>query len=140
VTLFDVAEDALARLLTSGRLRVKGGGLRGGRWTIDFEARRVPLALHGVEVVPGVRVTGVVRDFGRRRQRARLRLAGPATPDGVLQLAGQRVRGRLGGEAVRGTIAIGVVEDASAAAARWRPTLVEMLRAGRELAERPRQR
>jgi pimeloyl-ACP methyl ester carboxylesterase len=140
VTLFDVAEDALGRLLTSGRLRVRGGGLRGGRWTIDFEARRVPLALHGVEVVPGVRVTGVVRDFGRRRQRARLRLSGPATPDGVLQLAGQRVRGKLGGAAVRGTIAIGVVEDASAAAVHGRPTLVEMMRAGLELAERPRQR
>ena len=141
VTLFDVAEDVLGTLLTSGSLRLKGGGLRGGRWSIDLEARRVPLVLRRVEVVPGVRVTGVVRDFGRRRQSARLRLSGPATPDGVLRFAGERVRGALGGKKVRGTISIGVVEDASAASARTpRPTLIEMLRVARELDERPRQR
>ena len=139
-TLFDVAEDVLGTLLTSGSLRLQGGGLRGGRWSIDLEARRAPLVLRAVEVVPGVRVSGVVRDFGRRRQSARLRLSGSATPDGVLELAGQRVRGKLGGRRVSGVIAIGVVEDASAAGAKLRPTLVEMLRAGRELAKRPRQR
>jgi hypothetical protein len=139
VTLFDVAEDLLGELLTSGSLRLGGGGLRDGRWSIDFEARRTPLALRGVVVVPGVRVTGMVRDFGRRRQSARLRLSGPATPDGLLELDGKEVRGRLGGTRVRGTISIGVVEDASTAALRVRPALPD-IRAARELARRPRQR
>ena len=136
VTLFDVAQDALGALLTSGSLRLHGGGLRAGRWSIDFDERRTALVLRGVEVVPGVRVTGVVRGFGRRRQSARLALSGPATPDGTLLLTGRRVRGKLGGAKVNGTIAIGVVEDASAAALDTRPTLREMLRAARELARR----
>jgi pimeloyl-ACP methyl ester carboxylesterase len=140
VTLLDVADGVLGTLLTSGDLRLRGGGLRAGRWSIDFEAPRAALVLHQVEVVPGVRVTGVVRDFGRRRQRARLRLSGPAAPDGVLDLAGARVRGTLGGRPVRGSIVIGVVEDAGAAGADVPPALVELMRAGRELAERPRQR
>ncbi len=140
VTLFDVAEDLLGELLTSGSLRLRGGGLRGGRWLIDFEARRVPLVLRGVVVVPGVQVTGVVRDFGRRRQTARLRLSGPATPDGVIELDGKEVRGRLGGSRVRGTISIGLVEDASTAALPIHPALPDMIRAARELAQRPRQR
>lgn len=101
----------------------------------------MPLVLRRVEVVPGVRVTGVVRGFGRRGQSARLRLSGPATPDGVLEFAGGRVRGALGGKKVRGTISIGVVEDASTARAGTpRPTLIEMMRVARELDERPRQR
>ena len=140
VTLFDVAEDALGNLLTGGSLRLEGGGLRGGRWSIDFEARRVPLVLRGVVVVPGVRVTGVIRDFGRRRQSGSLRLSGPATPDGVLELARGEVRGKLGGSRVRGSIAIGVVEDASTVGHDIRPSLLEMIRAARELAQRPRQR
>jgi hypothetical protein len=136
VTLFDVAQDALGALLTSGGLRLEGGGLRGGRWSVDFDERHPALVLRGVEVVPGVRVTGAVRGFGRRRQRARLALSGPATPDGTLILTGRRVRGKLGGVKVSGTIAIGVVEDASAAGLDTRPTLSEMLRTGRELARR----
>ena len=139
-TLFDVAEDVLGSLLTSGSLQLRGGGLRGGTWSIDLESRRAPLVLRGVEVVPGVRISGAVRDFGRRRQSARLRLSGPATPDGVLRLSGQRIEGELGGHRVRARIGVGVVEDASTASASLRPALVEMMRAARELAGRPRQR
>jgi hypothetical protein len=140
VTLLDVANDVLGTLLTSSDLQVRGGALRAGRWSIDFEVPRAALVLHQVEVVPGVRVTGVVRDFGRRRQRARLRLSGSAAPDGVLELAGPRVRGTLGGRPVRGSIVIGVVEEAGAARTEVRPTLAELMRAGRELAERTRHR
>jgi len=139
-TLFDVAEDVLGTLLTRGSLQLRGGGLRGGRWAIDLDARWAPLVLRAVEVVPGVRVSGVVRDFGRPRQRARLRLFGSATPDGVLELAGQRVKGRLGGRPVSASIAVGVGGDASTAAAVARPTLIELVRTARELARRPRQR
>jgi hypothetical protein len=82
----------------------------------------------------------VVRGFGRRWQRARLRLSGSAAPDGVLELAGPRVRGTLGGKRVRGSIVIGVVEEAGAARAEDLPKLAQLMRAGRELAERTRQR
>jgi pimeloyl-ACP methyl ester carboxylesterase len=140
VTLLDVATDVLGTLLTSSDLRLRGGGLRAGRWSIDFEARQARLLLNHVEVVPGVRVTGVVRGFGRRRQRARLRLSGSAAPEGVLELAGPRVRGTLGGKRVRGSIVIGVVEEAGAARAENLPTLAQLMRAGRELAERTRHR
>jgi hypothetical protein len=140
VTLLDVANDVLGTLLTSSDLRLRGGGLRAGRWSIDFGAPQATLLLHHVEVVPGVRVTGVVRHFGRRWQRARLRLSGSAAPDGVLQLTGPRVRGRLGGKPVRGSIVIGVLEEAGAARAEDLPTLAQLMRAGRELAERTRHR
>ena len=140
VTLLDVANDVLGTLLTSSDLRLRGGGLRAGRWSIDFEARQARLLLHHVEVVPGVRVTGVVSSFGRRWQRARLRLSGSAATDGVLELAGPRVRGRLGGKPVRGSIVIGVVEEAGAARAEDLATLAELMRAGRELAQRTRHR
>ena len=140
VTLLDVAYDVLGTLLTSSDLRLRGGGLRGGRWSIDFGERQASLLLQHVEVVPGVRVTGVVRHFGRRWQRARLRLSGSAAPDGVLELAGPRVRGTLGGRPVRGSIVIGVLEEAGAAASEVRPNLAQLMRAGRELAERTRHR
>jgi hypothetical protein len=140
VTLLDVAYDVLGTLLTSNDLRLRGGGLRAGRWSIDFEARQARLLLHQVEVVPGVRITGAVRGFGRRWQRARLRLSGSAAPEGVLELAGPRVRGRLGGKPVRGSIVIGVLEDAGAARAEVLPKLPQLMRAARELAQRTRQR
>jgi hypothetical protein len=50
--------------------------------------------------VPGVRVSGTVSRFASPRQRGRLRLSGPATPDGVLSLRGRRLSGHLGGRAV----------------------------------------
>ena len=140
VTLLDVATDVLGTLLASSDLRLRGGGLRGGRWSIDFEERQASLLLQHVEVVPGVRVTGVVRHFGRRWQRARLRLSGSAAPDGVLELAGPRVRGTLDGRPVRGSIVIGVLEGAGVAASEVRPNLAQLMRAGRELAERTRHR
>ena len=88
LTLGDVAEDALSEPLPPG------GGLRGGAYRID---RQGSLVLRGVAFVPGVRVSGRIRHFALRRQRGRLHVGGPATPDGVLSVRGRRVTGRLGG-------------------------------------------
>jgi pimeloyl-ACP methyl ester carboxylesterase len=100
LTLRDVGEDALTRLILDWRDPdlARGGGLRGGHYRIGGHNG---LHLSDVVLVPGVRVSGTVRRFGLRRQSGRLRLTGPATPDGVLSLRGRRVHGRLGGKEVR---------------------------------------
>ncbi len=97
LTLRDVGEDALTRFILDERDPdlARGGGLRGGRYRIDGHNR---LHLARVVMVPGVRVSGTVSRFGAPRERGRLRLSGPATPDGVLTLRGRRVVGRLGGK------------------------------------------
>jgi hypothetical protein len=99
LTVKDVGEDALTRFILDERDPdlARGGGLRGGRYRIDG---RVGLHLSGVVFVPGVRVSGKVSRFASPRQRGRLRVSGPATPDGVVSLRGRRLRGRLGGRAV----------------------------------------
>ena len=116
LTLRDVAEDSLSALIVHGgdRTFALGGGLRGGHYRIDG---RNTLRLRGVVFVPGVRVSGFVRRFDERRQRGRLRLYGPAVPDGVLRLRGRRVSGELGGRGVSAALGAGA-GDARAAAAR----------------------
>jgi hypothetical protein len=112
-TLFDVVEDYLALLLTGQDAR-RGAGLRGGRWWWE---RSSTLRLHRLELVPGVRVSGTVAHFAERRQRARLRVSGPAGPDGRLVLRKTHVTGRLGGRRVDADIPIAVLEEARAASA-----------------------
>ena len=107
LTLLDVAEDFLAAFGPA-----RGAGLRGGRWNWTG----VPLVLDRVELVPGVRLTGRIRRFGQASQRGTLRISGPGGPNGRIRLAGNRVTGRLGGRRVRGTIRIGILSGASAAA------------------------
>jgi hypothetical protein len=82
LTLRDVQEDSFIHL--------RGGGLRGGRYRIDDNNR---LHLSGVVFVPRVRVSGVVKRFGGRRQSGRLRVNGELA--GVLSLHGHRLSGRL---------------------------------------------
>lgn len=97
--LFAGNVDPLGAL--GGPRRIRGAGLRGGH----FDVNVLPLPkwrLHRLELVPGVRVSGRIRGVDRRA-RVLLRVSGPATPDGVLRITnGDRVRGRLGGRAVRG--------------------------------------
>ena len=114
MTLRDVGEDALTRFVFDERDPdiARGGGLRGGRYRIDGRNR---LHLTGVEFVPRVRVSGLVRRFGGRGQSGRLRLAGRV--DGALALDGRRVRGRLGGRRVRAVLATRVATSGLRAAA-----------------------
>jgi hypothetical protein len=101
LTLRDVGEDALTRFILNERDPdlARGGGLRGGRYRIDGRNR---LHLDDVVFVPRVRVSGVVRRFGGRRQQGRVRLAGRV--DGLLSLRGRRVSGRLAGKRVRAVL------------------------------------
>ena len=110
-TLRDVSEDSLtsAILAFDDPDLSRGGGLRGGRYRL---AGNGTLVLSRVRYVPGVRVSGRIARFDERRQHGRLRVSGPATPDGRLRIRGTRVRGRLGGRRVRSRL------SASAAGAR----------------------
>jgi len=100
LTLVDVAEDSVTELIfdPDDPDHARGGGLRAGHYSID---RDNTLTLDGVAFVPGVTVSGRLERFGERRQRGRLRVSGGAAAHGLLRLRGGRVRGRLGGRAVR---------------------------------------
>jgi hypothetical protein len=119
LTLRDVIEDSFTSLILDldDPDLARGGGLRGGRYRIDADG---VLRLRRVEYVPGLRVSGRIRHFGERRQRGRLHVGGRVTPDGVLRLRGDRVRGRLGGRRVRARLRPNpsVVDDLVARAAR----------------------
>jgi pimeloyl-ACP methyl ester carboxylesterase len=123
LTLIDAAEQFLADFLTDpaslldNSLVVRIPGLRGGNFSLNLLASTPSLRLHKLEFVPGVRVSGVLRNFGERRQTARLHLSGPGTPDGTLRMRSGRIRGRLGGRRVHGRILIGLLEDADSATA-----------------------
>jgi pimeloyl-ACP methyl ester carboxylesterase len=111
LTLRDVSEDSLTHFILDERDPdiARGGGLRGGRYRIDGNAH---LHLSDVVFVPRVRVSGLVRRFGGRRQHGRLRVNGEV--EGVLSLRGRRLTGRLAGKRVGG------VGAATATAARLR--------------------
>jgi pimeloyl-ACP methyl ester carboxylesterase len=116
LTVRDVGEDAITHFIFDLRDPdlSRGGGLRGGRYRIDGHNR---LHLDRVVFVPGVRVSGLVRRFGGRRQGGRLRLAGEV--EGTLTLHGRSVRGRLDGKPVRAELsARAASSDLRAVAAR----------------------
>jgi pimeloyl-ACP methyl ester carboxylesterase len=98
LTLRDVRDDPVAAFLPLGsRVWARGGGLRGGRYRIG---ERDTLAMHRVEYIPGVRVSGRLHRFGLGRQRGRLRLGGPAAPRGRLSLRRGVLRGTLADQRV----------------------------------------
>ena len=77
-----------------------GAGLRGGR----FRLRRRTIVLDGLQVVPGVRVSGKLP----RRGSARLRISGRQAARGRVRISASGVvRGRLGGRSVRGRLRAG---------------------------------
>ena len=100
LTLRDVAEDSLTQLiLDEGDPDIaRGGGLRAGRYRIDG---RNTLRLERLVFVPGLRVSGVVRDFGENGQAGELRVSGATVPEGRLSLRGRRIAGPLGGRRIR---------------------------------------
>jgi pimeloyl-ACP methyl ester carboxylesterase len=101
LTLFDVTLESLSALLAGPSLNLRGGGLRGGRWSLNLRLRHPALRLDRVEYMPGVLVSGIIRRVGTRREQSSLRLSGPHTPDGTLRIGrrwitGRRFGGRLG--------------------------------------------
>jgi pimeloyl-ACP methyl ester carboxylesterase len=135
LTLLDVEIEFLSSLFATESLNIHGGGLRGGRWSFNLNERDPVLRLYGVEFLPGVRVTGVLRKFGTRHERAILRLSGPRTPGGVIRIGLKRISGRLGGKRVRSRLDVASASRASAGSAL---THAQMLHLARRLAQRPR--
>ena len=104
LTLFDVTLEFVSTVLAAENLDLHGGGLRGGRWSLNLNARDPVLRLDQVEYLPGVRVTGTLRKVGTRREHATLRLSGPRTPDGLLRIGPKWITGRLDGKRVRSRV------------------------------------
>jgi hypothetical protein len=129
-----VATEFFSALYTSSGPVVRGGGLRGGRWELDLRRGRELLRLHGLEYLPGLRVTGTIGQFLSRRPEGRLRVSGSAGSQGLVHWTPRLVEGELDGRPVRSQ-SRGAVATASAAGAAG-PTRAQVLRAGRRLAER----
>ena len=136
LTLFDITLDFLSAALAGNSLDLHGGGLRGGRWTLNLNERNPVLRLYRVEYMPGVRISGTLRDVGTRRERSVLRLSGPGTPDGVVHLGRRWITGRLDGKRVRspvqGTTRIAAARPGSSL------TRARVLGLARRLVHRPR--
>ena len=132
LTLFDVTVEYLSGVLSGQTLDLRGGGLRGGRWTLNLNARKPVLRLRGVEYMPGVLVSGEVRRLGSRREHSILRVYGPRTPDGVLVIGRKRIAGRLGGKVVAAP-----APNLTASAARAGASREDLMRLARRLAQRP---
>lgn len=96
----------------------RGGGLRGGRYLVDFDD---VLTLRRVSFVPGLRVSGRIERFLDTRRRGSLRIDGPPRARGVLHIRGRRLSGRVGGRRVRGALDGGPAAPSRAAVARHRP-------------------
>jgi pimeloyl-ACP methyl ester carboxylesterase len=116
LTLRDVAEDSVSELVLDERdpNLARGGGLRAGRYRLDGKGT---LHLEGVAFVPGVRLSGRIVNFIGGRLRGRLRVGGPATPDGILTLRRGRITGRLGGVRVSARLPLAVAAASRARAA-----------------------
>ncbi|MGE5636073.1 MAG: alpha/beta hydrolase [Nocardioidaceae bacterium] len=99
LTLRDVFADSLTGLFveSDGNGVPRGGGLRGGSYRLSIFG---VLRLERLQYLPGVTVSGTLRDFGGRRPRGSLRIGGRAAPHGTLLVRGSRVRGRLAGRSV----------------------------------------
>jgi pimeloyl-ACP methyl ester carboxylesterase len=134
-TLFDVTVQLVSSLLTARDLHLRGGGLRGGRWSIDLSGRRPVLRLTRVEFIPGVFVSGTERDLGRRGALSVLHLSGPGTPDGVVRIGKKRISGRLGGKPFSTRVP---GSQASAAGAGATVTREQLLRLVPRFEQRPR--
>jgi hypothetical protein len=136
LTVFDMTVEFLSSVLGGTSLDLHGGGLRGGRWSLNLNAHPPVLRMHKVEYMPGIRVSGQIRSIGTKRERSALHLSGPGTPDGVLRIGRKWITGRLGGKRVRTRSQ----SAASAAAAGSTVSREELLRVARRVALRPRLR
>jgi pimeloyl-ACP methyl ester carboxylesterase len=101
VAALDVTLDDLTFALSPAvGSPLAGGGLRGG----TFRLGRRSIVLDGLQVVPGVRVSGRLPRHGS----ARLRVSGAHAARGTVTIASSgALRGRLGGRRVRGRLRAG---------------------------------
>jgi hypothetical protein len=125
--------EFFSNVFTSSGPVVRGGGLRGGRWTLDLSEKHELLRLHNVVYLPGLRVSGTVRGFLGRRPVGHLRLTGAGGSNGVLRWTPKVVSGRLDGKRVRSRSS---ASGASAASASLGSSRAQVLRVGRRLAAR----
>jgi pimeloyl-ACP methyl ester carboxylesterase len=118
LTVYDAAQEIWRDQIELFTLRdvTRAGGLRAG--SLHYSDSKERLRLRGYSFVPGVRVSGTVRRFdSERRVHGRLRLGGRATPDGVLDVRGPTIRGRLGGRGVRARLSLDLINAVVAAGA-----------------------
>ena len=97
-TVVDAQVSAL-QTLYAGYSHVQGGGLRGGRFSASPDGAH--LRLHRYELVPGLRLSGVLR-AADQADAGTVTVDGPGHLDGALRISAKGVvTGRLGGRAVR---------------------------------------
>ncbi|MES1171198.1 MAG: alpha/beta fold hydrolase [Actinomycetota bacterium] len=110
-TVVDAQVSAL-QTLYAGYSHLQGGGLRGGRFAASSDGTH--LRLHRYELVPGLRLSGVLR-MSDRTDAGTVTVDGPGRLDGTLRMRAKGVvTGRLGGRAVRYA-----PRTQSAATSRW---------------------
>jgi pimeloyl-ACP methyl ester carboxylesterase len=117
LTLHDLLDDALTALILDQNDPdlARGGGLRSGRYRIDG---RDTLWLRRLAFVPGLRLSGRLKNFGLRNQRGRIRVhERGAIPGGVVTIRRGVVRGTLDGHRVRARLSPAVAEGAVRSAA-----------------------
>jgi pimeloyl-ACP methyl ester carboxylesterase len=118
--LFAVLDSVQDALITAGQLQgsglpLRGGGLRGGRFTFSDDSGN--LRLRRYRVIGGLRVTGTVR-IDEASALGRLSVQGPRGASGFVQLTRTGATGRLGGRNVR--FRAPGAASAAAASAAWR--------------------
>lgn len=92
------AQVSVLQTLYAGYSRLQGGGLRGGRFAASSDGAH--LRLHRYELVPGLRLSGVLR--ADSADAGTVTVDGPGRLDGMLRIGAKGVvTGRLGGRAVR---------------------------------------
>jgi len=119
LTLDDVAVDSSTAYTfdPDDPSTARGGGLRSGSYRIGRDGT---LVLEGLSFVPGVTLSGRLRQFGISSQRGRLRIGGSAAAHGLLRVERRRFRGRLSGRSVRGAFDPPARVAASARKSPWR--------------------
>jgi pimeloyl-ACP methyl ester carboxylesterase len=117
VTMRDLFQDFVAAYIADPNDAdiARGGGLRSGRYRLDG---RGTLTLRRLAFVPGVRLSGRIRNLGMRRGRGRIRVeGGRRVPGGSLAFRNGVVRGTLGGRKVRARVLAGSQASSSRALA-----------------------
>ena len=80
LTVLDVTLESLSSLFATSKLKLHGGGLRGGRWWVNLGGRNPFLRMRRIEFLPGVFVSGTVHRLGTRRELSTLRAVRAAHP------------------------------------------------------------
>jgi hypothetical protein len=117
--VLDTAVDARVtalQTLYAGFDPVRGGGLRGGRFSATIDDGR--FTLRNYQYLRGLKVSGRLVAAGDQELRGTVRVDGPGGLDGTLRLdAGGGVRGRIGGRDVRYRPRTGITLQVSKASA-----------------------